>query len=86
MSSGFTDIEIRYERVHVIVEAKRGWTIHSAHPLESYRPRLLMAVSGFWWPCRRPAMSTLNRQGANPADTGKPRSPCSCAARLPTES
>jgi hypothetical protein len=37
---GYTDIEIRYEDAHVIVEAKRGWALPTLVQLCRYRPRL----------------------------------------------
>jgi len=36
---GFTDIEIRSESLHIIVEAKKGWSLPTAAQLERYRPR-----------------------------------------------
>lgn len=43
---GFTDIEIRCERAHVIIEAKRGWTRPTTAQLEKYRPRISDALHG----------------------------------------
>jgi hypothetical protein len=37
--SGITDIEIRGSDLHLIVEAKSGWTLPSAHQLRKYVPR-----------------------------------------------
>ena len=37
--SGITDIEIRGGDLHFIIEAKRGWTLPSAHQLRKYGPR-----------------------------------------------
>ena len=36
---GFTDIELLGPRVHVIVEAKRGWVLPTRRQLSSYTPR-----------------------------------------------
>ena len=38
--TGYTDIEILTERAHVIVEAKRGWSIPSVDQLEKYAASL----------------------------------------------
>jgi hypothetical protein len=37
--SGITDVEIRGDDLHLIIEAKRGWTLPSAHQLRKYVPR-----------------------------------------------
>ena len=37
--SGITDIEIRCDNLHVIIEAKRGWNPPSVHQLKKYVPR-----------------------------------------------
>jgi hypothetical protein len=37
--SGITDIEIREARLHVIIEAKRGWVLPSQEQLRKYVPR-----------------------------------------------
>jgi hypothetical protein len=37
---GFTDVEVETERVHLIVEAKRGWTLPRRAQLEQYAPRV----------------------------------------------
>lgn len=37
---GYTDIEIRTEHAHVIIEAKRGWNLPKAAQLARYAPRL----------------------------------------------
>jgi hypothetical protein len=34
--SGITDVEIRGDDLHLIIEAKRGWTLPSAHQLRKY--------------------------------------------------
>ena len=38
-NSGITDIEVRDDRLHVIVEAKRGWNLPSEYQLRKYLPR-----------------------------------------------
>jgi hypothetical protein len=38
--SGFTDIELESERVAIVLEAKRGWSLPSNDQLEQYAPRL----------------------------------------------
>lgn len=37
--SGITDVEIRGDRLHVIVEAKRGWSLPTEQQLSKYVPR-----------------------------------------------
>src|ERR1700686_647935 len=37
--SGITDIELRDEKFHIIVEAKRGWELPSEQQLKKYVPR-----------------------------------------------
>src|SRR5207244_271135 len=37
--SGITDIELRDGKLHMIVEAKRGWELPSEHQLRKYVPR-----------------------------------------------
>jgi hypothetical protein len=37
---GFTDIEIETARTHLIIEAKRGWTLPTEEQLTQYAPRL----------------------------------------------
>ena len=44
--AGFTDIEIRYERAHVIIEAKRGWALPTMEQLAKYRPRVGNEIHG----------------------------------------
>ena len=41
VASGFTDVEIRSERMHVILEAKRGWVVPPESQLRKYAPHLL---------------------------------------------
>lgn len=38
--SGFTDIEIETERLAIVLEAKRGWSLPTRVQLEKYAPRL----------------------------------------------
>jgi hypothetical protein len=38
--SGVTDIEVETDRLHLIVEAKRGWTLPTKEQLRQYAPRL----------------------------------------------
>jgi hypothetical protein len=45
-SGGFTDIEIRYENLHLIVEAKKGWALPASGQIERYSPRLVGAKAG----------------------------------------
>ncbi len=51
---GITDIEMRGPAVHVIVEAKRGWTVPSQGQLERYAKRLRSADG------RRVALVTMS--------------------------
>lgn len=38
---GFTDIEVETEKLHLIIEAKRGWSVPETKQLELYAPRFL---------------------------------------------
>lgn len=58
---GFTDIEIKYERAHIIVEAKRGWTLPTIAQLTKYRPRISDALRG-----TLVALSEASRDWAQP--------------------
>src|SRR3954463_8701454 len=40
VGAGRTDIEIESERAHLIVEAKRGWTVPTETQLRTYAERL----------------------------------------------
>ena len=44
--SGFTDIEIETDRVAVVLEAKRGWSLPTHGQLEKYLPQLKKAEVG----------------------------------------
>ena len=43
--AGFTDIEIQSSDLHIIVEAKRGWTLPGTQQLEKYAGRLNASVA-----------------------------------------
>lgn len=62
--SGFTDIELESERLHLIVEAKRGWDLPGMPQLEKYAQRFT--------PTRRGAIAVVSE--CTPA-FAKPRLP-----------
>src|SRR3954468_19134053 len=37
---GLTDVEVRTDELHLIVEAKRGWNLPTSAQLEQYAPRI----------------------------------------------
>lgn len=43
---GITDVEVRWQNTHVILEAKRGWTLPTPAQLRRYRTRLDVTVPG----------------------------------------
>lgn len=45
---GFTDIEIRSQSFHIIVEAKRNWILPTRSQLEKYRPRFRDEVANIF--------------------------------------
>lgn len=52
--SGITDLEVRGEDIHVIVEAKRGWTLLSREQLSKYVRRFKASKAG------RPIILTMS--------------------------
>lgn len=44
-TSGITDVEIRGDGLHVIVEAKRGWSLPTEQQLRKYVPRFLKTTA-----------------------------------------
>lgn len=45
-TGGYTDIELRFPRLHMIVEAKRGWFLPDISQLTKYRPRFTDPAEG----------------------------------------
>ena len=44
--SGFTDVEIRTEKLHLIIEAKRGWALPDEEQLSKYAASLTPGLTG----------------------------------------
>ena len=71
---GFTDVEIETERVHLIVEAKRGWFLPLREQFEQYAPRLRGVADSAIVVCRNARRNTLargcrRRSGASASST-----------------